>query len=1387
MNFFEKMLEVAKSMGVKNFSYYKNWALDHLKKQLKEEDTVTKALEYCEEYMEKAYGVGTIRTWKGKKYIKGADKKWRRYYDKYERGTNLALNNVIRQLQKIDNMEDLAKFININRARFVNENGLLLPEAQEILKAGKEKGNGIKEERKPKAEDKVLSNGKTVKQVREEYGIKVERNSKANNKDPESRSNQEENKRDKRIGNIALWDGRLKSAIKSGDAEKIKSTMAEIEKEFNEAKGRLKGDELDFAETEYKFRKRDADKAISDLDEKEKANPTKIEKYTSLLNKNNLEKYNKTKDWINEQDSTMALRESLENYPGGFDTNEGLKDAIIRLEILEKILKIEEDNFKSHHKDWSKKGVEYAKENIESYKKGVANAKKELDEMYEKEKANPTKEDPKEDLKAENQKKLVDLAKKHQENLKKIAELSSKRNQEMNKKAEDFYREHGKIASKEDLGSSAYDKEIESLLDNDAKIQNLGETIVKDMDSKHPDIEETEQEKHDNRSNAMKGNDNAKKDGVPEEKNDPIKELLNEYANDTKLKTAEKKVNIESISSDNVENREFMCGTYHENGLEITTDGVILAAMKSDYPDNMEGVISSNNAAKKFAEKKLKKLNEQTEFANTTRKLEHDADVKKYTKMKDTIDAKFPNWKRVMPDRGSMTDVSNSFKNTDQILKYCLLGMKMDEGRKDGDTVNVPVRVGGKIYNPKKLFNALSMAKKNGLDHFEQTENKMLHIYGDKGDILIMPIFNGSSYIDAESGEHKISESTPLPEEIHEKIKPRPENETPEIAAKNKEFEKYGYRIVKMSDGTYSAGYKKENGEWLDGGLRYGAPTMEEAEANIRSEIERVEYRKKQEQEEKERKEKEEKEKKEIADSYGTFFSGKDAKTKAREIKHLEKRVNFGNGKIQSYKEYIEDQFRNGDLEVNTHEENKLKGPSRVAYNRMNGRQQEEYERRIQEAGKKTVYEIRSKSKGGYYDLGKIAYDYAKYLIDNNGGIKKSFSERIEEIMNKSNPDEKKKHDLEYYKKWALSVLSKQSDDTGSEDQEDGPNEDTIVKALEYCEMMLQKAFPVGTVREWKGQKYVKIAPNKWKPKYDNMNSRGAKMSLSNLKKAVAKCNSEDELYNLMNSNASRFRDPKTGYPFPEVQELHDLVMKRGDEISNTSNNASGEPGKTENKEPENGGEESKKDQESKKYSDAIAAIQNGGNKVVSAENKLAAGRPEDVVTDAGEDVTNNIKNAAKKEEQNKKTEDNNKPVGEDSDKNNLKDIFSQFENKDNSEDSENTEEKEANETVTDSQTNERVISKYMGDQKPEETRTREGNKEIVTGNNYAKSHKLQFKQNLSGVFLGKPQMDQELFEELSKYDINSDSYLLAPKYGLEGAEFLSLISKVKENRVNIV
>jgi hypothetical protein len=98
--------------------YFKQKIIEYLKSQ----DTIEKG----------GMAVGTIREWKGKKYIKGPDNKWRRYYNKETRGAKISIKHLIRKVETIDNAEDLMKLVLLHRDRFSDENGNPIPIVQEL-------------------------------------------------------------------------------------------------------------------------------------------------------------------------------------------------------------------------------------------------------------------------------------------------------------------------------------------------------------------------------------------------------------------------------------------------------------------------------------------------------------------------------------------------------------------------------------------------------------------------------------------------------------------------------------------------------------------------------------------------------------------------------------------------------------------------------------------------------------------------------------------------------------------------------------------------------------------------------------------------------------------------------------------------------------------------------------------------------------------------------------------------------------------------------------------------------------------------------------------------------------------------------------------------------
>lgn len=114
----------------------------------------------------------------------------------------------------------------------------------------------------------------------------------------------------------------------------------------------------------------------------------------------------------------------------------------------------------------------------------------------------------------------------------------------------------------------------------------------------------------------------------------------------------------------------------------------------------------------------------------------------------------------------------------------------------------------------------------------------------------------------------------------------------------------------------------------------------------------------------------------------------------------------------------------------------------------------------------------------------------------------------------------------------------------------EGEESNEVNKSLFYMvDAIVKSKFPVGTIREWKGKKYIKIAPGKWRPKYES-NSRSAKLAVAALKRKAEQCKASQELLQLVLENRDRFSD-KDGRPLPFVQELRRYVSELNDKIEN--------------------------------------------------------------------------------------------------------------------------------------------------------------------------------------------------------------------------------------------
>ena len=98
-----------------------------------------------------------------------------------------------------------------------------------------------------------------------------------------------------------------------------------------------------------------------------------------------------------------------------------------------------------------------------------------------------------------------------------------------------------------------------------------------------------------------------------------------------------------------------------------------------------------------------------------------------------------------------------------------------------------------------------------------------------------------------------------------------------------------------------------------------------------------------------------------------------------------------------------------------------------------------------------------------------------------------------------------------------------------------------LIKILEKSDEIVEKAgYGIGVVRVWKGEKYRKIAPGKWRKIYES-NTRGARQSINIIRKKIQNAASTDELLQIVMENTNRFMDAE-GKLLPIVEELKRAV-----------------------------------------------------------------------------------------------------------------------------------------------------------------------------------------------------------------------------------------------------
>lgn len=655
---------VCKAVNDRKLAELKKEIIEILKKQ--DENDFKKATDYLNsqeehfthlekslngKWIEKAgYGIGTVRVWKGKKYKKIAPDKWVRVFDKEGRGTNIAIGKLIAKVQKIDNVEDLMAFVMANKSRFVDENGKDLPILDKL-----------------RAEIDIRNETLSGESSPYVYGVG-------------ENVSREKNK---------IFEGKEKITKEEADLHKVsrkfeqipttelKQRKAKLER-WIENKTRNKRDSLNNAIFRENYQKElDAINAVLDKRNGKKETSEPAEKYDDSLQQmidNSLKhgNYMTSKDVV-EQD----LKELV------YDLKTSSKNKIIeRLAEEYKFANTEYQRLdkKADVKELSEK-EQNTLERFKRQKEKAANQKYFLENFYkEEEKPAEKKTKTQEDYEKEYEQSLK--GKNDAETLDNIVEAYDSLAKELRPEA----KEKGVAVNElnnpklEALGQLRLKYSEKNISEGEKKyreeIEKLSGRMKEAIDNEFGYEKESEAEKRQNHSDAMKGNKNAYKGGyapsestnletkkaIAENKNIGENEVQMPYSKEL---AAEMETLKDCVSRDR--DRQWMQHVYYNDGNLVATDGRRVKAVKVGKLDGIE-----NNS-----------------FVNI--------DVSKnginIKKMDGMEGAKFPEYNRVIPN-----DLSQKVTLNNKVIKDKIKEMKKD-GAIDKKTNRIQLEFkDGKVY-----------------------------------------------------------------------------------------------------------------------------------------------------------------------------------------------------------------------------------------------------------------------------------------------------------------------------------------------------------------------------------------------------------------------------------------------------------------------------------------------------------------------------------------------------------------------------------------------------------------------------------------------------------------------------------------------------------------
>ena len=750
----KEVIEILKKQDSKEFKK----AVDYLNSQEFHYTHLEKSI--SGKWIEKAgYGIGTVRTWKGKKYKKVAPGKWVRVFDKEGHGTNVAIGKLISKVQKCKDVEELMALVMANKSRFVDENGNDLPILSRLRAEVDIKNEKLSGERSPyiygvdedvnRERNKIFDKKKKITKEEAQLhgqGRKISQIPTSELKKDKAKyerliENKTRSKRDS-LNNVIFrekYEKELDAINKELDKrnankqEKVAANGMPNDKEYEYYKNNLStDDDLETISEDIKKEREyfnnhkeepGAEQRLKELDAKERvvneliAEKPKASKEKEWFDKDAVEKFSEIMDMekpsldrlkLMKQRQEIALKNAKDE-----EKSDGSKG---RVKIAEEKLKIinqkineaqkgekQADNKESDYvakKEAAKEGYwsdEFKERNMNNIKNKIASMKEDgASDKKIKDYLNDTIETNEKDIpwrenaikdgrvngnRANDYRDTIQERKVRIENCKELLK-------EYNNDNKDYWVQDSKGNR---ITATIAKNRIKAELDlidelkagneprKDIRIHEYENEIEHIMDRLNPEDRkemESEAEKHQNRSDAMKGNKNAYKGGyepsestnietkkaIAENKKIGENEVQMPY---TKELGNEMKTLKNCVSKD--PNREFMNHVYYDNGNLIATDGMRLKTVKVGELDGIEnGSYVDINVSK---------------------------DGVNIKRMEGMDDKRFPNYARVIPD-----DLPQKITLKNDVIKEKIKELKKD-GAIDKKIKKVQLEIkDGKLY-----------------------------------------------------------------------------------------------------------------------------------------------------------------------------------------------------------------------------------------------------------------------------------------------------------------------------------------------------------------------------------------------------------------------------------------------------------------------------------------------------------------------------------------------------------------------------------------------------------------------------------------------------------------------------------------------------------------